>query len=229
MFESEGANAHRWNVHKEVRTVILRCTGACVASVDRSGVDLHHGSTGSARRARSPASPLLRLAPTPDPRPAQLDVLAALYHQRARGFAPCKHRDTALAGQENSGSASPRPRLLVEGIGPPRFLDNPNVSMPCSSTSAGQSAPGKHGASMQPSVASRTSAPADTLFRGSITRPADSLSTLHPARCRTRRKTRFRLVANLCRVGVSPTGLHYAISAAFAAFQASRLTWRTEA
>lgn len=68
-----------------------------------------------------------------------------------------------------------------------------------------------------------------TLFRGSITRPIDSLSTLHPDRCRPRRKTRFRLVASLYRVGFTPTGLYYVISEALAPFQTSRLTWRTEA
>ena len=83
------------------------------------------GSTGSARHARSPASRLLRLTPTPDPRPARLLLVAELYHQRARLFAPRRRRDTAPTGQENSGSASPLPIALVEGIGPPRFLNQP--------------------------------------------------------------------------------------------------------
>lgn len=72
--------------------------------------------------------------------------------------------------------------------------------------------------------------PLARFYRGSITRPIDSLSTLHPIRYRTRRKTRFRLVANLYRVGFSPTGLHYVISAKISfAFQTSRLSWRTDA
>lgn len=188
------------------------------------------GSTGSARHARSPASQLLRLTPTPDPRPARLLLVAELYHQRARLFAPCGCRDTAPAGQENSGSASPLPIALVEGIGPPRFLDSPNVNMPCSPTPAGRCMPGVHGMPILPSAASTTSAPACWFYRGSITRPIDSLSTLHPIRYRTRRKTRFRLVANLYRVGFSPTGLHYVISAKISfAFQTSRLSWRTDA
>ena len=46
----------------------------------------------------------------------------------------------------------------------------------------------------------------DASFRGSITRPTDSLSTLHPVRYQTTRKTRFRLAANLFRVGFAPLG-----------------------
>lgn len=81
--------------------------------------------------------------------------------------------------------------------------------------------------SMLPSVVIKTSAPANRKFRGSITRPIDSLSTLRPVRRRTRRKTRFRLVASLCRVGFAPTGFHRPISAALAASLAPKLAWRT--
>jgi len=81
--------------------------------------------------------------------------------------------------------------------------------------------------SMLPSVVIKTSAPANRNFRGSITRPIDSLSTLRPVRRRTGRKTRFRLVASLCRVGFAPTGFQRPISAARAASLAPKLAWRT--
>ena len=44
-------------------------------------------------------------------------------------------------------------------------------------------------------------------FRGCISRPMHFLCTLHLASHLTRRNTRFRLVVNLGRVGISPTGL----------------------
>jgi hypothetical protein len=68
-------------------------------------------------------------------------------------------------------------------------------------------APGQSGASVLPSVVLKTSAPAMRSFRGSITRPARSLSTLRRAVYPTPRKTRFRWVANPFRVGFSPAGL----------------------
>jgi hypothetical protein len=49
-------------------------------------------STGSARHARSPASSLLWLTPTPEPRPAGLLVVGKLYHQSVRTFASVGHR-----------------------------------------------------------------------------------------------------------------------------------------
>lgn len=48
-----------------------------------------------------------------------------------------------------------------------------------------------------PSASNKASALASQLYRGSITRPALWLSTLHLADRSTRRKTRFRLVASL--------------------------------
>lgn len=71
----------------------------------------------------------------------------------------------------------------VEGIGPPRFLGNPKVCMPCSSTPAGWTMPGLYGMSMQPSAVLKASAPAMRSFRGSITRPTHALSTLRSVGC----------------------------------------------
>jgi hypothetical protein len=45
------------------------------------------------------------------------------------------------------------------------------------------------------------------IFRGSIARPGHSLSTLRSGSCLPPRKTRFRLLAKLCRAGfVHPQG-----------------------
>jgi hypothetical protein len=86
------------------------------------------------------------------------------------------------------GGCCPVPPLTgslfqVEGIGPPRFLGNPKVCMPCSSTPARWAMPGLYGMSMQPSAVLNASAPAMRPFRGSITRPTHTLSTLRSVGC----------------------------------------------
>jgi hypothetical protein len=58
-----------------------------------------------------------------------------------------------------------------------------------------------------PSAHSTASAPGTNTFRGSMTRPMRSLSTLHVAGHPTPRKTRSRLAACLGRTGLSPAGL----------------------
>jgi len=65
-----------------------------------------------------------------------------------------------------------------------------------------------------PSVRLTTSAPHSVTFRGSITQPVRSLSTLRGSDCsdRTPRKTRFPLAANLGGSGLSPAGLLQEVS-----------------
>jgi hypothetical protein len=73
------------------------------------------------------------------------------------------------------------------------------------SDSGETSAPGHRSASVQPWPPFM--APALPMsFRSSITRLACSLSTLRGARLHAPRKTRYRLVASLCRAGLSPAG-----------------------
>ena len=50
------------------------------------------------------------------------------------------------------------PFALLESTGPPRFLENPNVSMPCSSTSVRRCVPGFYSTTIRPSVVLKTSA-----------------------------------------------------------------------
>src|SRR5206468_9072663 len=66
----------------------------------------------------------------------------------------------------------------------------------------GTFAPGHLGASVLPSAIITTSAPTTNPLRGSITRPAHSLSTLGDQGCPCSPKTRFRLLAKLCRAGL---------------------------
>jgi len=75
----------------------------------------------------------------------------------------------------------PVPLVRWNTMGLPRFLGNPNVYMPCSSTPARWLVPGLLSTTRQPSVVSKSSALAVRSFRGSITRPAHSLSTLRNA------------------------------------------------
>ena len=84
--------------------------------------------------------------------------------------------------------------------------------MPRSSTPAGlvHQAPTVHSCCL-PSARLRRHPPLRR-FRGSITRPARSLSTLRPSARAPTRKTRFRLVANLCRVGLITHWVPHAIS-----------------
>ena len=100
------------------------------------------GSTGSVQHACSPASQLLWLTPTPDPHPAWL-----LFRRQAvppgcsqfRSSRAPRHC-TRRPGEFGFGFSS-ADHSVVEGIGSPRFLDNPNVNMPCSLTPVGRSVP----------------------------------------------------------------------------------------
>src|SRR5262249_22924178 len=100
----------------------------------------------------------------------------------------------------------PPPAVAMETDGSPKFLGTPRVPWPCSSTPAGPSTPGHRGASARPPRLTRPRAPAESL-RGSIARPGHWLSTLRGEGRPSPRKTRFRLLAKLCRAGfVHPQG-----------------------
>jgi len=85
---------------------------------------------------------------------------------------------------------------------------------------------------MLPSVRLTTSAPHSVTFRGSITRPVRSLSTLRSSDYsdRTPRKNRFPLAANLGGAGLSPAGLLQEVSTLCSTHivsSSSKLSWRT--
>jgi hypothetical protein len=128
------------------------------------------------------------------------------------------------------------PNASAEKTRSPRFLGNPVVRLPCSQTPVGpprlafeddrlagsccfglpafvpRSTPRSlftlpRGASVPPPVFGTPRAPDNSIpFRGSITRPSHSLSTLRnfplPAGIVRPRKTRFRLLARLYRAGL---------------------------
>jgi hypothetical protein len=84
---------------------------------------------------------------------------------------------------------------------------------------------------VQPSAGSTASASATTYFRGSITRPAHSLSTLRRRPRGRPRKTRFRLAINLCRAArTTPPGASggFRDDHPLIASSSSRLPWRTD-
>jgi hypothetical protein len=125
------------------------------------------------------------------------------YHPCA-SFAPSgRARGRGLRGV---GVPVPEPELLVEADGAPKFLGTPRVPWPCSSTPAGSVAPGHRGAPTRSPRTTRARTPA-MIFRGSTARPGHSLSTLRGGSRLPPRKTRFRLLAKLCRAGfVHPQG-----------------------
>src|SRR5207237_9494073 len=97
---------------------------------------------------------------------------------RTREFAPVVGRTLPPQARGFHYPVTPRSGSVAEAAGPPRFLGNPIVHMPCSPTPAGPPRQAHLGASVLPSVISTTSAPTTRTFRGSITRPTHSLSTL---------------------------------------------------
>ena len=125
------------------------------------------------------------------------------YHPCA-SFAPVgRARGRGLRGV---GVPVPEPEMSVEADGAPKFLGTPRVPRPCSSTPAGPVTPGHHGVPTRSPRTTRARTPA-MIFRGSIARPGHSLSTLRTESRLSPRKTRFRLLARLCRAGfVNPQG-----------------------
>jgi len=98
----------------------------------------------------------------------------------------------------------PIPALNVETTGLPRFLGNPSASMPCSSTPAGSAGPGLYSPTdaafrSRKGVGSRD----DKFFRGSITRPAHSLSTLRSRDYSRTTQDSLPAVGQLCRAGLA--------------------------
>jgi len=101
----------------------------------------------------------------------RLAVLCALPSLRP----PARHLRVADPGP----FVTRRPRRLLrkERMSPPRFLGDPFVYMPCSSTPVGRSDPTHSVRTLLPSALMTASAP-HCVFRGSITRPAHPLCTL---------------------------------------------------
>ena len=167
------------------RVAIFRCFVKMVSRLDvrgicPSGSSVHrpppslHGVpwggfphfTGTMQRLRRLASPRRFVA------------FARRFHPDASCFAPCTHGRHASRARTIS-SAAPVDRVSrMESTRPPRFLGNPPVYMPRSSTPADPTTLATAGRAMLPSAQKTASAPQSVSLRGSITRPAHALCTL---------------------------------------------------
>ena len=78
----------------------------------------------------------------------------------------------------------------------------------------------------RPRTSKRRGPQQDVSFRGSITRPQRSLSTLRSTPRDEPRKTRLRLVANLCRAGLVTRRITFKVSAFYIASSLAKLAWR---
>ena len=130
-------------------------------------------------RDGSPASTILWDAPTPR-RPSRpvSKFFTSRYHRVARGLLPSVV-GVPPGARELSVPVSPS-GLTMETSGSLRFLGNPGGHCPCSSTPVGSgrlSGP-RVSCLTRPPPVSTTKAPGVLYFRGSITRPLTSLSTL---------------------------------------------------
>ena len=110
----------------------------------------------------------------------------------------------------------------------PKFLGNPDVLTPCSSTPARPTLSGRYDSLARPHAVTTARALHERLFRGSITRHRHSLSTLRSAAHAAPRKTRFWLLARLYQTGLVtrriPTkGFR---DASYIAFSFPKLSWR---
>ena len=112
-----------------------------------------------------------------------------------------------------------RPGFTEEMAGPPRFLGDPYVSVPCSPTPAGSRAPGHCGAATRPSVEWTTSAPASFFISG-LNGTARSLAVYASQRGSPRHHARLasgRWPSSAGR-GWFPAGSHRKVSAVASPF-----------
>ena len=128
---------------------------------------------------------------------------------RYRRFVPCSSppaRDIAV-DQPGVGKPGLQPAVTTEMAGSLRFPSDPRVPAPCSWTPVGlRCAKPLRRLGAAPACVNNGGT-REQRFRGSIARHRDSLSTLRSGGRPPPRKTRFRLLARLCRAGfVNPQG-----------------------
>ena len=110
---------------------------------------------------------------SPPPVPPRFVAFARAVSRSHPRFAPV----AAMCAGHGPGVGHPvlPPGFAEEASGPPRFLGDPCVSVPCSPTPAGPRAPGRCGAAARPSVTLTTSAPANLTISG-LNRTARALA-----------------------------------------------------
>ena len=128
----------------------------------------------------SPASPVLRSAPSPG-RPSRRTSFPSLGGTVRALVVRSRGRRTLRLLGLGCSTGCPSRLSRAETTRSPRFLGSPHGCMPRSSTPASSSRPASCGVSIRPSVFLTTSALARIVSRGSITRPAPSLCTLRRA------------------------------------------------
>lgn len=127
--------------------------------------------------------------------------------------------------------AGPHRRLLHAGrrSGPPRFLGNPGVPMPCSLTPAGPTTPGHCGASTRPPLTRRRRLP--HFFNFGAQSHGFGTCCLRFARwvTRTGRKTRCWLLAKLYQAGLDTRRVPAKgfCDASYIASSLPKLSWRS--
>ena len=159
----------------------------------------------------SPASQVQWAAPT-SCRPSRVTSFPSFGGTMLHAlFVPAEH-GALRSGAWRLSRKSPH-RLCMEATGSPRFLGSPCPNVPCSSTPAGRSDLALAAAAVLPSGTANPSATA-SCFRGSITRPVRSLSTLRA--CVALGAQDSLPACWLCfgRAGLSPAGLLSSISGA---------------
>ena len=156
-------------------------------------------------RSSSPTSSLLWDAPTPGRSSRRVSLPSLGDTTLAPDSLP--PAGTRGRGHGEIGIPGPEPEMSVETAGSLRFPSDPRVPAPCSWTPVGPNGakPSRRLGAAPACVNNGGSR--ERRFRGSIARHRDSLSTLRSGGRPPPRKTRFRLLARLCRAGfVNPQG-----------------------
>jgi len=116
----------------------------------------------------------------------------------------------------------------VESSAPPRFLEDPLVCVPRSQTPARPQDLACFGPGLLPSATRTASALATIqIFRGSITRPTYSLSTLRSPGCPGTTQDSLPAGGLLCRAGFEPAGSLREVSAPTSLPPHPSFAWRT--
>ncbi len=127
--------------------------------------------------------------------------LTLSYRSALASSLPCRSERHPTWTRGLFSRVSPIRTLQAETIGSPRFLKDPNACMPCSPTPAGI----WYIVASYQIVAFRLWNSVDSrlvLFRGSITRPADSLCTLRRMSCPTTTQHLVPAADTLSRAGL---------------------------
>ncbi len=147
-----------------------------IGSVTRRLASLHRIPRGSVLRLRR----YYQGAPTPAAHPVPLPFVRRAVPRTAasrEAAGSCCFR--FLVGTDTGASILCLRSHSWRRAGSPRFLGNPFANMLCSSTPADRTRQAHKTHPMLPSVRLTTSAPRSVTFRGSISQPVRSLSTLH--------------------------------------------------